>query len=1123
MSAPTTRYVSPTGDDTNDGLSWDTAVKTILTAYDSLDEAGGTIYIAEGSWVAPDPGEDPPEEGFETVANQGIWIMGAADPQYDHPPAGWRRNKYRVQFIGVGTGTTPTLIQFARPGAASIKGGRPSDTDPSSWARDSDKPAIWISGCGEPISFKNLNFPLVQVGVRLGVASDNEDRNCQTALVDFENVNISLFVDETDLGAGPVVDAGYAFWITWRKCSLLAYAPAEVGSSRRPSILLQPAESGFSGGLWVVDDCRFANGGGIKFDLGSNASDFGANVSNCYLESIGTSDPLFWISTSGSAAGGVCVLTNLANEVVDGEAVPTVRTPVSVVPSVVTAIDCVTVEGPATLVGTSRPFDDKSMGAYRQIGVSRDGPRGNTIAGRGAGAIFTARFQPQFLAPSPSFATGYPPVSLGDVSVSPVAGPTGLTAYRLATEESIASLHIGVVYSGALAEGDLYIFGGWVRAPEGNSGVFVQIGFPTNAATFDMSSNHYVQASAASDHAWHWISFAAKIVAVSSSPSDLLLSVLCADGFPIDIFQPAVYRFPAGSYDENDILEWSQHVPAFPSGVTAGNAVLLPGQGLEFSLDGGGPGRQVGFGNGAPDIGNWAAGSIVYSGSPLYGRPKGWMAVVGGTPGTWAALDSIPFPVPSSGLKLWLRADLGVTSSSGAVSSWADLSGNGNDLGQVVSGSRPTLVSNVINGQPGISFPGSPASPGVFLSNGSTNLVASGAARTIVVVARSGSSGTILSAPFAFRRSTPLFGVGWTPYSGSNYVYSDGVTGTSNQTVPSAPATSTDYVLEFTFDGTTGHNVTFTENGSSLTVSNGGTGCTSDTGSTGFTVGAREDNAGASTFNGKICEILVYDHVVSGAELAAVRQYLETRYLIPLDAIPRSGLKLWLRADMGVTTVSGVVSNWADLSGNGNDVAQSSPESRPVLVSNAIGGRPGISFPGSPASPAVYLHNTTANPVSSGTARTLIIVAKAGRSGSIISAPFSFRRSSPFFGVTWTPYMGPVYVYSDGATTNLGVSPSPNYSAAYVLEYGADGNSSHNITFAVNGASQTVSSIAGSGCPSDTGTTGFTVGAREDDAGATTFNGEICEILVYDHVLSSPDLTSVRQYLQARYGIDLGV
>lgn len=58
--------------------------------------------------------------------------------------------------------------------------------------------------------------------------------------------------------------------------------------------------------------------------------------------------------------------------------------------------------------------------------------------------------------------------------------------------------------------------------------------------------------------------------------------------------------------------------------------------------------------------------------------------------------SSLPTP-PISGLTLWLRADLGVTLNGGAVSAWADQSGQGNNVAQATPAVQPTFVSSDTN------------------------------------------------------------------------------------------------------------------------------------------------------------------------------------------------------------------------------------------------------------------------------------------------------------------------------------------------------------------------------------------------------------------------------------------
>ncbi|MGH7744536.1 MAG: hypothetical protein ACREQ5_06915, partial [Candidatus Dormibacteria bacterium] len=76
-------YVTPNGNDANDGLTWATAKTTIFGAAIALpggsapnQSGSGVIYFASGSSANP-------------TANAGLWIMGANDPNFATPPAGW--------------------------------------------------------------------------------------------------------------------------------------------------------------------------------------------------------------------------------------------------------------------------------------------------------------------------------------------------------------------------------------------------------------------------------------------------------------------------------------------------------------------------------------------------------------------------------------------------------------------------------------------------------------------------------------------------------------------------------------------------------------------------------------------------------------------------------------------------------------------------------------------------------------------------------------------------------------------------------------------------------------------------------------------------------------------------
>ena len=81
------QYVSPRGNDSNDGLSWESAKLTGYAACEALVGGAvnpptcgrGTIRIADNvAWGGPLP------EG-------GLYEMGPGDPNYSSPPVGWQR------------------------------------------------------------------------------------------------------------------------------------------------------------------------------------------------------------------------------------------------------------------------------------------------------------------------------------------------------------------------------------------------------------------------------------------------------------------------------------------------------------------------------------------------------------------------------------------------------------------------------------------------------------------------------------------------------------------------------------------------------------------------------------------------------------------------------------------------------------------------------------------------------------------------------------------------------------------------------------------------------------------------------------------------------------------------
>jgi hypothetical protein len=146
-------YAAPSGNDLNDGSYWAFAKADLMACYDALPSGGGTIFFRDsgvkGQVTPACRPMDPP--------GCGILIVAPSDPNYSRPPAGWRRVKGPVAFIGMAGTKSPA---FGHGGQAGIQAG----------GKDPDHPAIWLSGALS-ITFENLAPVYACVPARIGIDS----------------------------------------------------------------------------------------------------------------------------------------------------------------------------------------------------------------------------------------------------------------------------------------------------------------------------------------------------------------------------------------------------------------------------------------------------------------------------------------------------------------------------------------------------------------------------------------------------------------------------------------------------------------------------------------------------------------------------------------------------------------------------------------------------------------------------------------------------------------------------------------------------------------------------------------------------------------------------------------
>jgi hypothetical protein len=229
--------------------------------------------------------------------------------------------------------------------------------------------------------------------------------------------------------------------------------------------------------------------------------------------------------------------------------------------------------------------------------------------------------------------------------------------------------------------------------------------------------------------------------------------------------------------------------------------------------------------------------------------------------------------------------------------------------------------------------------------------------------------------------------------------------------------------------------------------------------------------------------------------------------LAPSDgevALPRSGLRLWLKADAGLPL--GRVNRWPDVSGRGRrrvgDV--NAPTSRsPVAEAGAVRGLPAVRFDGYDD----FLDLPSA----------LMAGAKSGEAWVVLRAaglPASENRTLWRLGGADTHYPISDGSISDGfgsATPWLGAAPGEDLGAWQVYQVSAEAG---RWTSRINGRvgwTSAENTVTFSPAP----TLGYAGGLNF----GRSFNGQVAEILVFDRSLSEPERAAIARYLQARFGV----
>ena len=232
-------------------------------------------------------------------------------------------------------------------------------------------------------------------------------------------------------------------------------------------------------------------------------------------------------------------------------------------------------------------------------------------------------------------------------------------------------------------------------------------------------------------------------------------------------------------------------------------------------------------------------------------------------------------------------------------------------------------------------------------------------------------------------------------------------------------------------------------------------------------------------------------------------------------------LLVWCRSDLGITPNSSTVAGWMDVSGEGNDFAQSTSGEQPTLASAGLGGRPELTFDGSDD------HMDGASffgMVSAADDWTVVIVVRDWTWGDNVQLYYAR-------GVLGTA-SGGVTRSNVGVTNEAGAGLGFgcwNAVDGHVQAYGDDSHAQGASAIMVgvcDGGSLTMRVNGGAGSTAS-GTTGLhssatTLQLGQGNNNVNPWDGAVSEVLIFDGVLRHNELAALEGYLGRRYNIRTG-
>lgn len=231
-----------------------------------------------------------------------------------------------------------------------------------------------------------------------------------------------------------------------------------------------------------------------------------------------------------------------------------------------------------------------------------------------------------------------------------------------------------------------------------------------------------------------------------------------------------------------------------------------------------------------------------------------------------------------------------------------------------------------------------------------------------------------------------------------------------------------------------------------------------------------------------------------------------------------SGARAWLRSDLGITLSGSNVSTWVNqVAGVSGDATQGTDSKRPVYNTGGLGGNPYLTFDGAKgmewaldlqgAKSIVTIFDQASEPHSG-----FSLYSIKGSTGPVFSE--SITDLATYDYVSWISDVSSTGVASVGFNDALGTT-------GHVLIQTYDGGAISTTTSYTAQLDSVAKTVTASGTFARVLTDLGSLGSRLNSTNAVTFGliGDYYEVIVYNKVLSSTEMTQIANYAIARYGI----